>query len=108
MRLSFNHWPTTQIYTLSLHDALPISSSFGQERLEQQQQNRRQQEPLIAWCLGLARGRRPLLAAKRRQRRSDPCGAGVRSEEHTSALQSQSNLVCRLQLEKKNRRLDDC
>src|SRR2546430_17029717 len=67
----FNDTATTEIYTLSLHDALPIS-----------------------------RRERPVL-------RPDP-GAGVerrlrarRSEEHTSELQSQSNLVCRLLLEKK-------
>src|SRR5688572_31227741 len=69
----FNDPATTEIYTLSLHDALPIS---------ERRRDRRQ---------------RPELAgAQARERRR----AG-RSEEHTSELQSQSNLVCRLLLEKK-------
>src|SRR5438270_1320904 len=42
----------------------------------------------------------PLPPASRRMRRSPPC----RSEEHTSELQSQSNLVCRLLLEKKKKK----
>src|SRR2546430_13418229 len=69
----FNDTATTEIYTLSLHDALPIS-------LEQQQIVRRHR--LIE----------RLLAGDRLRERS---------EEHTSELQSQSNLVCRLLLEKK-------
>src|SRR2546430_16783543 len=76
----FNDTATTEIYTLSLHDALPIS----------------RRRP--------AAGRLP--GAIRRVRRSLPMPprvacAGARSEEHTSELQSQSNLVCRLLLEKK-------
>src|SRR2546430_17160771 len=67
----FNDTATTEIYTLSLHDALPIF---------QWRPNRRP-----AACNG-----RPRAPSKRR------------SEEHTSELQSQSNLVCRLLLEKKN------
>src|SRR2546430_4117823 len=39
-----------------------------------------------------------------RARRRPECGAGPRSEEHTSELQSQSNLVCRLLLEKKKKK----
>src|SRR2546430_10520028 len=74
----FNDTATTEIYTLSLHDALPISSA------------RRSQ------C-------RAMLAAHRRvsRRPRDEASRGTRSEEHTSELQSQSNLVCRLLLEKK-------
>src|SRR5438552_14958150 len=68
----FNDTATTEIYTLSLHDALPICI----ERLAEQQQ------------LG-----RPLLTHQPRQQRS---------EEHTSELQSPDHLVCRLLLEKKN------
>src|SRR2546430_12589732 len=71
----FNDTATTEIYTLSLHDALPISMAYdSQFRL-------------------VPNG--PEGAA----------GTNVklnRSEEHTSELQSQSNLVCRLLLEKKN------
>src|SRR2546430_7638792 len=78
----FNDTATTEIYTLSLHDALPIF-------------------PALSFTLDAAA--------------PDPRGGGiaigtisvglepteVRSEEHTSELQSQSNLVCRLLLEKK-------
>src|SRR2546427_10155324 len=77
----FNDTATTEIYTLSLHDALPI---FRQ----------------AAHLLG-----RPGGGGLRRipPRRGYRLRAGVpdRSEEHTSELQSQSNLVCRLLLEKK-------
>src|SRR5688572_33351522 len=73
----FNDTATTEIYTLSLHDALPISH--------------------VALPL----------PARRRQRlyrhRNHPAGDD-RSEEHTSELQSQSNLVCRLLLEKKKKK----
>src|SRR5438093_4650844 len=72
----FNATATTEIYTLSLHDALPISRGCPRSR------SRRlgaQGSPQ-----GLAHGCR-------------------RSEEHTSELQSLTNLVCRLLLEKKKR-----
>src|SRR2546427_6039779 len=72
----FNDTATTEIYTLSLHDALPISSHYGSA-------NRHTR----AWLLVDASFRRV-----------------QRSEEHTSELQSQSNLVCRLLLEKKKNR----
>src|SRR5438132_8330394 len=72
--------PTTpQSYTLSLHDALPIS---GRSR------------PARPW--GPARPRTPPSDL-----RSVTCSRGRRSEEHTSELQSHSDLVCRLLLEKK-------
>src|SRR5258708_16456413 len=74
----FNDTATTEIYTLSLHDALPILLVDDLERLLQQQ------------CAG--EGDLVLLA-----------GLVVleRSEEHTSELQSPDHLVCRLLLEKK-------
>src|SRR2546430_9978337 len=80
----FNDTATTEIYTLSLHDALPI------------------------YCSIVVRPRpgppRPL---KRKQSQSlqHLSPAGLRSEEHTSELQSQSNLVCRLLLEKKKKQI---
>src|SRR2546430_5002604 len=86
----FNDTATTEIYTLSLHDALPISGRDARPH-----------------C-GRGRGR-----AGARSRRGGTSGKGTaaarfgrrpvphRSEEHTSELQSQSNLVCRLLLEKK-------
>src|SRR5438270_2357762 len=75
----FNDTATTEIYTLSLHDALPIS---GGRPLR----NKRS---------------RPMSDAKTFDCSLSIESFGVRSEEHTSELQSQSNLVCRLLLEKK-------
>src|SRR2546422_7014659 len=78
----FNDTATTEIYTLSLHDALPISSSARARR----------------------RCRRPWRSSAKRC----PSGSGestrtTRSEEHTSELQSRLHLVCRLLLEKKKK-----
>src|SRR5688572_32803810 len=88
---SFNDTATAEIYTLSLHDALPIFADL----LE------RTGEHLVEVVDGLADpmvGDPVLLVVVRAdlQDRLQP-----RSEEHTSELQSQSNLVCRLLLEKK-------
>src|SRR6266850_7874480 len=66
----FNDTATTEIYTLSLHDALPIW--------------RRATWSHARWC-------------------AKPKGPALRSEEHTSELQSPCNLVCRLLLEKKKK-----
>src|SRR5256885_5299891 len=76
----FNDTATTEIYTLSLHDALPISPRRPDRR------------PGRARCRAPPTGRPP-----------SPVRAGrvPRSEEHTSELQSPCNLVCRLLLEKK-------
>src|SRR5436305_5996286 len=78
----------TPTYTLSLHDALPISRLREFERAQQRLR-------LIAGLVVFRRGMRV---------HHDP-GARlhVRSEEHTSELQSRPHLVCRLLLEKKNR-----
>src|SRR2546430_12321719 len=70
----FNDTPTTEIYPLPLHDALPIFS------------------PPAA----------PTPPSSQVCRRTRRRASADRSEEHTSELQSQSNLVCRLLLEKKN------
>src|SRR5260221_9801131 len=75
----FNDTATTEIYTLSLHDALPI-------------------------CRRSPRRSRAGTCPSR------PCAwppPGSRSEEHTSELQSHSDLVCRLLLEKKKKRETD-
>src|SRR2546427_1954699 len=89
----FNDTATTEIYTLSLHDALPISAPGGWRAL---------------MCMGWRRVARAILwACPRRPPRWSlppsfmPMRGKLRSEEHTSELQSQSNLVCRLLLEKK-------
>src|SRR2546426_5772638 len=75
----FNDTATTEIYTLSLHDALPISPHAGDyPRTPVRHLDGERDEP-------------PLLR-------------GIeRSEEHTSELQSPCNLVCRLLLEKKKK-----
>src|SRR5260221_4394577 len=78
----FNDTATTEIYTLSLHDALPISPS----RTPRQPSTVEHPSPAT---------RPPVLLAT------------VRSEEHTSELQSHSDIVCRLLLEKKNSMLVD-
>src|SRR5438034_7645229 len=77
----FNDTATTEIYTLSLHDALPISRV---PRLG---------EDLLGLSARLLHQRTVLLEEVAR--------LGARSEEHTSELQSHSDLVCRLLLEKK-------
>src|SRR5229473_7812739 len=79
----FNDTATTEIYTLSLHDALPIS----------------------AWIAPP-----PLFPAAKRSvfdspRKSARAFAASRSEEHTSELQSLAYLVCRLLLEKKKNKI---
>src|SRR5256885_12098784 len=81
----FNDTATTEIYTLSLHDALPISIVGG----DFYDVFRRDS---ATWGVSIG----------------DVSGKGVqaasRSEEHTSELQSPCNLVCRLLLEKKKNR----
>src|SRR5437899_9918093 len=80
----FNDTSTTEIYTLSLHDALPISGPS---------------EPRVPPRRG-PRSR----AAGERGRRGDRARRRRRSEEHTSELQSLRHLVCRLLLEKKKKK----
>src|SRR3712207_8598537 len=90
----FNDTATTEIYTLSLHDALPISevrltvfAPCGVER-----------RLVLSRVDGLAAAyRRYNLAA------GNGFSPGRRSEEHTSELQSRQYLVCRLLLEKKKK-----
>src|SRR3712207_6890561 len=103
MFVFFNDAATTEIYTLSLHDALPIChpGRRGGDRRR-------------------ALARPPLSDAGRRDGRAarvPPAGPGSvradpdarhpgRSEEHTSELQSRQYLVCRLLLEKKKATVD--
>src|SRR5437868_15349874 len=70
----FNDAATTEIYTLSLHDALPIFGCPARLRFPKPASR-----PMTTWTSGTCR----------------------RSEEHTSELQSRFDLVCRLLLEKK-------
>src|SRR5215211_9406511 len=75
----FNDTATTEIYTLSLHDALPIQLTAGAPT------------PLGGVLITAVRIDGSLV------------GSFARSEEHTSELQSHSDLVCRLLLEKKKK-----
>src|SRR5207244_13644392 len=85
----FNDTATTKIYTLSLHDALPISG--GEDRRQDEECRKEHERPLVpGFTFGL--GRRDC---------SSWCRS--RSEEHTSELQSPDHLVCRLLLEKKKK-----
>src|SRR3712207_8336851 len=87
----FNDTATTEIYTLSLHDALPISSS-----------GRASASAGRGSCDATAE-RRPPSPARRPARRLGRPDLAARSEEHTSELQSRQYLVCRLLLEKKKK-----
>src|SRR3989442_4677904 len=84
----FNDTATTEIYTLSLHDALPICDG-GADRPAARTAHRRDRRR----APGRPRAR-PQRAHRRGRRRS---------EEHTSELQSRPHLVCRLLLEKKKK-----
>src|SRR5205814_8111570 len=99
--------PTPVLYTLSLHDALPISSSSTTASITS------------AWCARcssicspVTRARAPAPSPCRppatcSSTSTRPIGAScrrqIRSEEHTSELQSLRHLVCRLLLEKKKK-----
>src|SRR2546421_3472482 len=82
----FNDTATTEIYTLSLHDALPICSKKVQRNSSSATSATRAAGTRVMqrWSMGHSRNRR--------------------SEEHTSELQSRSDLVCRLLLEKKKKK----
>src|SRR2546430_11799291 len=88
----FNDTATTEIYTLSLHDALPIWVS-GVGREVQPIQSTTSNSAALA--LG---GRVAMVTGA-----SGGIGRGLRSGEHTSELQSQSKIVCRLLLVKKKK-----
>src|SRR5690242_20767278 len=82
----FNDPATTEIYTLSLHDALPILDRIRRlVRVDQKPIGRTPRSNLATYTGLFGRS------------------ASGRSEEHTSELQSHVNLVCRLLLEKKKK-----
>src|SRR3712207_7970553 len=97
----FNDTATTEIYTLSLHDALPIYAACGREahRVHGLRGGVARQHPRAE--LALLSLLQPALPHPDRRR---PAHARVRSEEHTSELQSRQYLVCRLLLEKKKKK----
>src|SRR3712207_8552910 len=87
----FNDTATTEIYTLSLHDALPIYNSKITCAFKQSIQS-----PYQAGYRYLTK------------RYTIRVQSGKRSEEHTSELQSRQYLVCRLLLEKKKKTKTNC
>src|SRR3712207_7936263 len=90
----FNDTATTEIYTLSRHDALPIWPPLRPRRDRPRRRPGRESDPPAR----LRNGRRPH-PRPAEGRRGHP---RPRSEEHTSELQSRQYLVCRLLLEKQN------
>src|SRR3712207_7887642 len=85
----FNDTATTEIYTLSLHDALPICAKFLHDVVANDARILNQVFLFhhFEYC---------------QARRACKMVSAERSEEHTSELQSRQYLVCRLLLEKKN------
>src|SRR3712207_8752974 len=97
----FNDTATTEIYPLSLHDALPISKA-GMRIFDDDVLGADTRENLAHGRIALRRRRTSRIAAA-----VNECTHGGRvvgrSEEHTSELQSRQYLVCRLLLEKKKK-----
>src|SRR5207253_8019901 len=103
---SFTAPPTPHIYTLSLHDALPILSRRSRSRAWSRIGKRcfatnaqRCAAPRAAWPAALR-----FSASTVRTGSSFRSSRTTRSEEHTSELQSRGHLVCRLLLEKKKKK----
>src|SRR5687768_18194423 len=90
----FDDPSTTEIYTLSLHDALPIWSNSASRHMPytSEVEGNRMRLPYFTQLRTIGR-----FASKS----SSKTRSGSRSEEHTSELQSRLHLVCRLLLEKK-------
>src|SRR5687768_17976156 len=98
----FNDPATTEIYTLSLHDALPIYEIVPPAQAEQMVAALRAKGIPFAYVPfeGEQHGFRKAESI-RRALEAELYFYGTRSEEHTSELQSRLHLVCRLLLEKK-------
>src|SRR3712207_7987048 len=99
---------TPEIYTLSLHDALPIGvrgqgdARAGRGPDAVRPGGGQHERTRVARALAGSRGPAPTA-----DRSPDGRGVGRRSEEHTSELQSRQYLVCRLLLEKKKKNSTD-
>src|SRR5206468_13028218 len=101
----FSRSSIARIYTLSLHDALPIWHPVQEQRGHRLQGKRGLAPPSGRPDSRRHRGgRAALLRARRVRLPLRQAAGGARSEEHTSELQSRSDLVCRLLLEKKKQR----
>src|SRR3989442_9940588 len=93
----FNDTATTEIYTLSLHDALPICKCPGEDRRESGRETVQPvREVHRIRAAGDDHGDEQHVQRRRQHHE--------RSEEHTSELQSRPHLVCRLLLEKKKQK----
>src|SRR3712207_7692057 len=88
----FNDTATTEIYTLSLHDALPISIETARRTVEDRVEAARD---------AVEMRRQQVKRAVHAGRAAAQDARDERSEEHTSELQSRQYIVCRLLLEKK-------
>src|SRR5699024_12836880 len=86
----FNHSAPTEIYTLSLHDALPISEASVKTSAGSS-------------CCSTSSTQLPLKTSCCTSSANPIINLRTRSEEHTSELQSRFDLVCRLLLEKKKK-----
>src|SRR3712207_7845280 len=100
----FNDTATTEIYTLSLHDALPIWHRIGAARALDHRRHGRVDVTFVRVRL-LHTSRRLFPPAAIEDLAAVPVLRATRSEEHTSELQSRQYLVCRLLLEKKKNKL---
>src|SRR3712207_8282574 len=96
----FNNPATTEIYTLSLHDALPIWQGHEREECEREPARHHRSRDARGHDgeADVRLGDHEPPEQRQHQRRRE-----VRSEEHTSELQSRQYLVCRLLLEKKKK-----
>src|SRR5206468_8334560 len=99
---------TTELYTLSLHDALPICVGGAGEPLPDEEElhqvapaTRHDRVDADTRNVGAADRRQAHALAREGSAEDVTPGNRARSEEHTSELQSRSDLVCRLLLEKK-------
>src|SRR3712207_8082115 len=93
----FNDTATTEIYTLSLHDALPICGTIVliTHKLDEVMD--------VSDTVTVMRGGRTVARMRTADTSPREIARAMRSEEHTSELQSRQYLVCRLLLEKKNK-----
>src|SRR5437588_7352140 len=98
----FNATATTEIYTLSLHDALPISADSS-PKIPMIRCTKKRSRRCAKSSHTVSATARIFVTRPARKRPSRWSARFARSEEHTSELQSHSDLVCRLLLEKKKK-----
>src|SRR5439155_24023608 len=99
-----NDTATTEIFTLSLHDALPILSGFNVYPNEIEDVIAAMPEVLEVAAVGVPDEKSGEAVKVVVVKKVASLTAEMRSEEHTSELQSRGHLVCRLLLEKKKKK----